>query len=256
MKVTAAELLQTAQKRGHRTDSSETDAVTAADQRQLVDFLRQDRQAKARKITLTRKETTTVKQADGQHTVKVEVRRKRVLVKNYGSSSRTAREQAMAAERARALRGSQGSRWLCSKGLKKKSAKKSWKLNVSKTRTWTSASRTGPLPRSKPAAKAAGRGRGRCRSRGSASRRPRLPLDRGSGSAQRQWQWLQSLKSRNRLLSIAARAVMHKNRLIPAAHKPNDNRSQTMNKAKFQAERVKSLRATSCRTKGSTAGFV
>ena len=101
MKVTAAELLKQMKSAGIEK-SSETDPVTAADQRKLVEFLRQDRQAKARKITLTRKETTTVKQADGQHTVKVEVRRKRVLVKNTAVSA-SAREQAMAAERARAL---------------------------------------------------------------------------------------------------------------------------------------------------------
>lgn len=102
MKVTASELLRQLKSAGIEKHS-ETDAVTAADQRNLVEFLRQDRQAKARKITLTRKETTTVKQADGQHTVKVEVRRKRVLVKNTSAAATAAREQAMAAERARAL---------------------------------------------------------------------------------------------------------------------------------------------------------
>lgn len=101
MKVTAAELLRQLKSAGIEKQS-ESDAVTAVDQRKLVEFLRQDRQAKARKITLTRKETTTVKQADGQHTVKVEVRRKRVLVKNT-SAGAASREQAMAAERARAL---------------------------------------------------------------------------------------------------------------------------------------------------------
>ena len=99
MKVTAQELLK--QLRSAGIDKhSETDSVTEADKAHLVEFLRQDRQAKAKKITLTRKETTTVKQADGQHTVKVEVRRKRVLVKNPAT---VAREQAIAAERARAL---------------------------------------------------------------------------------------------------------------------------------------------------------
>ena len=101
MKVTAAELLRQLKSAGIEKQS-ESDAVTAVDQRKLVEFLRQDRQAKARKITLTRKETTTVKQADGQHTVKVEVRRKRVLVKNT-SAGAASREQAIAAERARAL---------------------------------------------------------------------------------------------------------------------------------------------------------
>ena len=99
MKVTAQELLK--QLRSAGIDKhSETDSVTEADKAHLVEFLRQDRQAKAKKITLTRKETTTVKQADGQHTVKVEVRRKRVLVKNPAT---VVREQAIAAERARAL---------------------------------------------------------------------------------------------------------------------------------------------------------
>ncbi|HIU84667.1 MAG TPA: translation initiation factor IF-2 [Candidatus Aphodousia gallistercoris] len=99
MKVTAQELLTQLRAAGIEKNS-ESDTVTAADKSRLVEFLRQDRQAKAKKITLTRKETTTVKQADGQHTVKVEVRRKRVLVKNPAT---VAREQAIAAERARAL---------------------------------------------------------------------------------------------------------------------------------------------------------
>ena len=99
MKVTAQELLKQLRSAGI-DKNSETDSVTEADKAHLVEFLRQDRQAKAKKITLTRKETTTVKQADGQHTVKVEVRRKRVLMKNPAT---VAREQAIAAERARAL---------------------------------------------------------------------------------------------------------------------------------------------------------
>ena len=96
MKVTAQELLKQLRSAGI-DKNSETDSVTEADKAHLVEFLRQDRQAKAKKITLTRKETTTVKQADGQHTVKVEVRRKRVLMKNPAT---VAREQAIAAERA------------------------------------------------------------------------------------------------------------------------------------------------------------
>lgn len=101
MKLTAQELLKQLKSAGI-SKSSETDTVTQEDKRKLVEFLRSDRQAQARKITLTRKETTTVKQADGQHTVKVEVRRKRVLVKNP-SAGAASRQDAIAAERARAL---------------------------------------------------------------------------------------------------------------------------------------------------------
>ena len=60
MKVTAEQLLRPLKSAGI-DKHSERDAVPAADQRQLVDFLRQDRQAKARNITLPRKETTTFK---------------------------------------------------------------------------------------------------------------------------------------------------------------------------------------------------
>ncbi len=101
MNVTAQEMLQQLKNAGIQK-SSETDAVTDGDKRRLIEFLRTDRQAKPRKITLTRKETTTVKQADGQHTVKVEVRRKRVLVKNAASNN-ASREEAIAQERARAM---------------------------------------------------------------------------------------------------------------------------------------------------------
>lgn len=87
--------------------SSENDTVSDADQQRLTQFLRQDRHAsQARKITVTRKETTTVKQADGQHTVKVEVRRKRVFVKQMNGGAQVggpSREELIAQERARAL---------------------------------------------------------------------------------------------------------------------------------------------------------
>ena len=58
MKVTAQELLKQLRSAGI-DKNSETDSVTEADKAHLVEFLRQDRQAKAKKITLTRKETTT-----------------------------------------------------------------------------------------------------------------------------------------------------------------------------------------------------
>lgn len=101
MNLTTREMLEQLKSAGIEK-TSETDGVTDGDKRRLIDFLRTDRQAKPRKITLTRKETTTVKQADGQHTVKVEVRRKRVLVKNSAAAS-NAREEAIAQERARAM---------------------------------------------------------------------------------------------------------------------------------------------------------
>ena len=101
MNLTTHEMLEQLKSAGIEK-TSETDGVTDGDKRRLIDFLRTDRQAKPRKITLTRKETTTVKQADGQHTVKVEVRRKRVLVKNSAAAS-NAREEAIAQERARAM---------------------------------------------------------------------------------------------------------------------------------------------------------
>lgn len=101
MNLTTHEMLEQLKSVGIEK-TSETDGVTDGDKRRLIDFLRTDRQAKPRKITLTRKETTTVKQADGQHTVKVEVRRKRVLVKNSAAAS-NAREEAIAQERARAM---------------------------------------------------------------------------------------------------------------------------------------------------------
>ena len=102
MNVTAQEMLKQLKSAGINKQS-ETDTVTDGDKTRLIEFLRNDRQAKPRKITLTRKETTTVKQADGQHTVKVEVRRKRVLVKNTNAAANSAREQAIAQERARAM---------------------------------------------------------------------------------------------------------------------------------------------------------
>ena len=87
--------------------SSENDTVSSEQQQRLADYLRQDRQgSRARKITVTRKETTTVKQADGQHTVKVEVRRKRVFVKQMQGAQdgkAQSREDLIAQERARAL---------------------------------------------------------------------------------------------------------------------------------------------------------
>lgn len=66
---------------------SETSAVSDADKAKLLEKLRTERtqNAKPRKITIMRRETTTIRQNDGQggaHTIEVEVRRRRIFVKN------------------------------------------------------------------------------------------------------------------------------------------------------------------------------
>ena len=102
MKVPAEKILEQLQEAGIYKQSP-NDEITAQDQAKLLNYLRQDRHAKDRKISVTRKETTTVKQADGQHTVKVEVRRKRVFVKQAPAAADRSREDMIAQERARAL---------------------------------------------------------------------------------------------------------------------------------------------------------
>ena len=66
--------------------SNETDTLSDADKSRLLDSLRIERtQSSQRKITLTRKEKSVIKQSDASgraHTIQVEVRRKRVFVKN------------------------------------------------------------------------------------------------------------------------------------------------------------------------------
>ena len=66
---------------------SETSAVSDADKAKLLEKLHTVRtqNAKPRKITIMRRETTTIRQNDGQggaHTIEVEVRRRRIFVKN------------------------------------------------------------------------------------------------------------------------------------------------------------------------------
>ena len=102
MKVPAEKILEQLHEAGIYKQSP-NDEITAQDQAKLLNYLRQDRHAKDRKISVTRKETTTVKQADGQHTVKVEVRRKRVFVKQAPAAGERSREDLIAQERARAL---------------------------------------------------------------------------------------------------------------------------------------------------------
>lgn len=66
--------------------SNETDTLSDADKSRLLDSLCIERtQSSQRKITLTRKEKSVIKQSDASgraHTIQVEVRRKRVFVKN------------------------------------------------------------------------------------------------------------------------------------------------------------------------------
>lgn len=66
---------------------SETSAVSDADKAKLLEKLHTERtqNAKPRKITIMRRETTTIRQNDGQggaHTIEVEVRRRHIFVKN------------------------------------------------------------------------------------------------------------------------------------------------------------------------------
>ena len=101
--------------------SGEADELSDADKSRLLDSLRAERtQAAPRKITVTRKETSVIKQNDASgraHTIQVEVRRKRVFMKNpqamaeeearlaaeakAAAERRAAEEAAAAAERAR-----------------------------------------------------------------------------------------------------------------------------------------------------------
>ncbi|WP_295480548.1 translation initiation factor IF-2 associated domain-containing protein, partial [uncultured Sutterella sp.] len=84
--------------------SAETDTLSDADKNRLLDSLRIERtQSSQRKITLTRKEKSVIKQSDASgraHTIQVEVRRKRVFVKN---PQLQAEEQARMEAEARAL---------------------------------------------------------------------------------------------------------------------------------------------------------
>ena len=82
--------------------TNEDSAISDADKGKLLDSLRQERvQDKPRKISVTRRETTTIRQNDGQggaRTIEVEVRRRHVFVKNTKAGD--ARSQQMAAARA------------------------------------------------------------------------------------------------------------------------------------------------------------
>ena len=78
--------------------------IEEADKRRLLDSLREQRAStRPRKITVTRRETTTIRQHDGQggaHTIEVEFRRRRVFVKNAASQQTDERARQIAAQRA------------------------------------------------------------------------------------------------------------------------------------------------------------
>jgi translation initiation factor IF-2 len=91
--------------------SSPQDSLTEADKEQLLAALRRahgaDDPLKKKKITLTRKQTSEIKQADGSgkaRTIQVEVRKKRVFVQRDGADAlaESAAAEAVAAEAAAA----------------------------------------------------------------------------------------------------------------------------------------------------------
>ncbi len=85
LKVAAKTLLTQLRAAGvHK--KNETDELSETDKNKLLNSLRHERtQSTQRKITVTRKETSVIKQSDSSgraHTIQVEVRRKRVFMKN------------------------------------------------------------------------------------------------------------------------------------------------------------------------------
>eukprot|EP01035_Chromulina_nebulosa_P024966 gene24966-32530_t len=86
LKRPAATLLEQLQSAGV-AKKSQDDALTESDKERLLDFLRNSHGtagADRKKITLTRKSTSEIKQADASgkaRTIQVEVRKKRVFVK-------------------------------------------------------------------------------------------------------------------------------------------------------------------------------
>ena len=98
LKVSADTLLSQLQAAGVKV-SGIGDEISDADKRQLLESLRQERVAAPRKITVTRRETSTIRQNDGQggaRTIEVEVRRRRVFVKNRAAEAMRAEIEAQA----------------------------------------------------------------------------------------------------------------------------------------------------------------
>lgn len=101
MKIPAQTLLAQLKAAGIEK-TGETDELSEADKRRLLDSLRSERVPdRPSKITVKRRETSTIRQKDGQggaHTIEVEVRRRRVFVKSPRQDDERAR--AIAAARA------------------------------------------------------------------------------------------------------------------------------------------------------------
>ncbi len=101
MKIPAQTLLAQLKAAGIEK-TGETDELSEADKRRLLDSLRSERVPDCpSKITVKRRETSTIRQKDGQggaHTIEVEVRRRRVFVKSPRQDDERAR--AIAAARA------------------------------------------------------------------------------------------------------------------------------------------------------------
>ena len=98
LKVSADTLLSQLKAAGVQVKTV-NDEISDADKRQLLDSLRQERVAAPRKITVTRRETSTIRQNDGQggaRTIEVEVRRRRVFVKNRAAEAMRAEIEAQA----------------------------------------------------------------------------------------------------------------------------------------------------------------
>lgn len=98
LKVSADTLLSQLKAAGVQVKTV-TDEISDSDKRQLLDSLRQERVATPRKITVTRRETSTIRQNDGQggaRTIEVEVRRRRVFVKNRSAEAMRAEIEAQA----------------------------------------------------------------------------------------------------------------------------------------------------------------
>lgn len=98
LKVSADTLLSQLKAAGVQVKNV-NDEISDSDKRQLLDSLRQERVAAPRKITVTRRETSTIRQNDGQggaRTIEVEVRRRRVFVKNRSAEAMRAEIEAQA----------------------------------------------------------------------------------------------------------------------------------------------------------------
>ena len=98
LKVSADTLLSQLKAAGVQVKTV-NDEISDADKRQLLDSLRQERVAAPRKITVTRRETSTIRQNDGQggaRTIEVEVRRRRGFVKNRAAEAMRAEIEAQA----------------------------------------------------------------------------------------------------------------------------------------------------------------